>query len=182
MTVSIGDSVLTFSRLQTTLFEISNILNQRPIGVKPSSDVELGRYLCPNDLLLGRTSGHAPTGSLNKNPSFQAILDFNCGIVDSFWRKWTRDFWPSLIVRQKWHFERRNLCVGDIVIFQDSNLLKGHWKMGEVISADLSKDGKVRNVHVRYKPQRDGPYKGERDIVVKRSAHRIVVILPMEER
>ena len=182
LTVAIGDSVLTFSRLQTTLFEISNLLNQRPIGIKPAGDIELGRYLCPNDLLLGRTSGHAPSGNLDENPSFQNILDFNCSIVDAFWRKWTRDFWPSLIVRQKWHFERRNLCVGDIVTFQDSNLLKGHWKLGEVVLADVSKDNKVRNVHIRYKPQREGVYKGDKDIVVKRSAHRIVVLLPIEER
>ena len=123
-------TVLTFSKLQTTLFEISNILNQRPIGIKPALNIELGRYLCPNDLLLGRSTGGTPSGKIDENPSFKDIIDFNDKIVNAFWKKWTRDFWPSLIVRQKWHFERRNLCVGDIVIFQDSNLIKNYWKLG----------------------------------------------------
>ena len=180
--LSIGDSILTFSQLQSTLFEIANILNQRPIGIKPGNDIELGKYLCPNDLLLGRTTGNAPSYSTNDTPSFESILDFNDKIVDSFWKKWTRDFWPSLIVRQKWHFEKRNLCIGDIVIFQDTNVLKSFWKLGEIVIANKSKDEKVRNVSIRYKPRKDGPhYKGHKDIIVSRSAHRIVVILPVEE-
>ena len=55
--------------------------------------------------------------------------------------------------------------------------------MGEIVIANKSKDEKVRNVSIRYKPRKDGPhYKGHNDIIVSRSAHRIVVILPVEER
>ena len=159
-------------------------MNQRPIGIKPGNDIELGKYLCPNDLLLGRTTGYAPSCSMDETPSFKSILDFNDQIVNSFWKKWTRDFFPSLIVRQKWHFEKRNLCIGDIVIFQDANVLKAFWKLGEIVIANKSKkDEKVRNVSIRYKPRKDGPhYKGLKDIIVTRSAHRIVVILPVDER
>ena len=32
---SIGDSKLSFAGLQTVLFEMANILNERPIGLKP---------------------------------------------------------------------------------------------------------------------------------------------------
>ena len=181
--IAIGDSVLTYSQLQSTLFEVGNILNQRPIGIKPSNDIELGKYLCPNDLLLGRTTGHAPLYKVENCPSYESILNFNDKIVDLFWKKWLRDFWPSLIIRQKWHFEKRNLCVGDIVIFQDSNMIKACWKMGEIVIANEGKDGKVRNVNIRYKPRKDGPYyNGLKDIIVSRSAHRVVVILPFEDR
>ena len=139
--------------------------------------------MCPNDLLLGRTTGHATCYQTNYNPSFESILDFNDNIVNLFWKKWIRDFWPSLIIRQKWHFERRNLRVGDIVIFQDSNILKANWKLGEILIANEGKDNKVRNVSIRYKPKKDGShYKGQKDVIVSRSAHRVVVILPVEER
>ncbi|XP_045129019.1 uncharacterized protein LOC123514845 isoform X1 [Portunus trituberculatus] len=79
-TVAIGDNVLTFSKLQTTLFEISNILNERPIGIKPGCDPELGKYLCPNDLLLGRTSNKAPKGVFEHFPSHEYVDDIlgNC--------------------------------------------------------------------------------------------------------
>ncbi|PFX25807.1 hypothetical protein AWC38_SpisGene9564 [Stylophora pistillata] len=49
---SVGENALTFSELQSVLFEIANLLNERPIGRHPTSP-EDGTYLCPNDLLLG---------------------------------------------------------------------------------------------------------------------------------
>ena len=54
--IVIGDSRFTFSEMQTVLFEVANLLNERPIGIKPGQDIELGTYLCPNDLLLGRAN------------------------------------------------------------------------------------------------------------------------------
>ncbi len=60
--VSIGENKLSFAGLQTALFEMAKLLNERPIGLKPGSDVNAGRYLCPNELLLGRASSHAPLG------------------------------------------------------------------------------------------------------------------------
>ena len=60
--LSIGSNVLTFSELQTIIFEISNLLNERPIGMKSSNPVKMA-YLCPNDLILGRASSNVPPGS-----------------------------------------------------------------------------------------------------------------------
>ena len=82
--IAIGNSILTYSQLQSSLFEVANILNQRPIGIKPSNDIDLGKYLCPNDLLLGRTTGQALSYNMEETPSFNSILDFNDKIVDSF--------------------------------------------------------------------------------------------------
>ncbi|XP_068236892.1 uncharacterized protein [Palaemon carinicauda] len=183
LTIAIGDNILTFSKLQTTLYEIANLLNERPIGIKPGCDPELGRYLCPNDLLLGRTQNAVLKGEFERFPSHESRLKFHEGITDTFWRKWMRDFFPTMLIRQKWHVEKRNLQVGDLVLFQDSNVVRGNWKLAEVLLADKGKDKKVRNVTLRYKPIKSGiTYKGERDVIVKRSAHRIVVILPIEER
>ena len=53
--MSVGTNILSWSELQTCMFEIANLLNGRPIGLKPGFDPSLGIYLCPNDLLLGRT-------------------------------------------------------------------------------------------------------------------------------
>ncbi|XP_068214788.1 uncharacterized protein [Palaemon carinicauda] len=63
LSMLIGTTILTFSDLQTTFFEIANLMNERPIGLKPGMDVELGTYLCPNNLLLGRASNKVPSGS-----------------------------------------------------------------------------------------------------------------------
>ena len=143
LAVAIGDSILTFSKLQTTLFEIGNIFNERPIGIKPGCDPEFGRYLCSNDLLLGRTSNETPKGVFEYFPSHESRLKFYQHIVNSFWKKWIRDFFPILLIRQKWHTERRNLQIGDLVLFQDSNVVRGTWKFAEITLAEKGKDGRV---------------------------------------
>ena len=63
LTVAVGDSIFTFSELQTIVFEATNLLNGRPIGIKPGDDPNLGTYLCPNYLLLGRSGIDVPQGN-----------------------------------------------------------------------------------------------------------------------
>lgn len=54
--IAVADPKLTFGELQTVLFETANLLNDRPIGLKHIVDVEMGSYLCPNDLISGRNN------------------------------------------------------------------------------------------------------------------------------
>ena len=70
-------------------------------------------------------------------------------IVDSFWRRWTRDVFPLLVPRRRWNVDRRNVCVDDFVMVQDSNALRGKWITGRVIEVYPGQDGKVRNVKVK---------------------------------
>ena len=61
--ISVGDTRVTPLELQTILMEVSNICNERPIGLsKPRED---GTYtvLTPNHLLLGRSSNVLPDDS-----------------------------------------------------------------------------------------------------------------------
>lgn len=183
MILAIGDSILSFGELQTALFEIANLINERPIGIKPGNNPDLGSYLCPNDLLLGRASNKVPGGMWKDTPYTRKRLDFIERIVSSFWKRWQRDYFPMLIVRQKWHSERRNMQPGDIALVQDSNAVRGSWKMAEIIKAEPGRDGRVRDVTIRYKTQKTGDkYDGQVDILVNRSVHRLVVILPVDER
>ena len=58
-----GENVLSYEELQTVFFEIANLLNERPIGMKPGCGIDMGSYLSPSDLLLGRSSANAPQGA-----------------------------------------------------------------------------------------------------------------------
>ncbi|KAJ8033541.1 hypothetical protein HOLleu_23814 [Holothuria leucospilota] len=145
---SIGDQVLMYSELQTVMYEVANLINERPIGRHPT-EPEDGSYLCPNDLLLGRSSSRVPDGPCSDNVNPKQRLQFIQSLVNGFWRKWTRDFFPSLIVRQKWHTVRRNLQKEDVVLVQDSNIVRGKWRMGIVTEVYPDKAGNVRNVKVK---------------------------------
>ena len=78
----------------------------------------------------------------------KSLFRLRSQIVDVFWRKWTRDFFPSLIVQQKWHKKKRNVRVGDVVLVQDSNQARGNWKLGKVSKVYPGDDGRVRKVDV----------------------------------
>ena len=97
---AIGDSLLTPSELYTCLLEVANLVNQRPIGRVPN-DPDDGAYICPNDMLLGRASPQVPQGPFKETKDPRKRVEFVQKIVDSFWRRWTRDVFPSLFPRKK---------------------------------------------------------------------------------
>lgn len=52
---------LSVAEFLTVCSEVSNLLNERPIGVKPSED-SIINVLTPNSLLLGRATFIQPLG------------------------------------------------------------------------------------------------------------------------
>ena len=171
--------MLSFPELQTVMFECANIMNERPIGIKNADHA----YFCPNDLLLGRASVKAPVGKFDESLNHKSRFHLIETLVQTYWRRWQIHYFPSLLLQTKWHVESRNVCVGDIVLVQDAKSLRGQWKLAEVAEADPSTAGKVRNVVLRYKNQDSQKlYTGSKDILINRSVHRLVVILPIEER
>ena len=176
---------MTFSELQTVCFEAANLVNERPIGRHPTSPDD-DSYLCPNDLLLGRSTSRVPSGSFTQTENPRYRFEFIQRIVDSFWRKWTRDYFPSLIIHQRWHTAKRNLKQGDIVLIQDSNQVRGQWKLGRVSEVFSGEDGKVRKVQVVYKNPKPGEplqkYSGRGYVTVERSVNRLVLVVPVDEK
>ena len=165
---AIGDQVLTPFELHTCLLEVANLVNQRPIGRIPN-DPDDGSYLCPNDILLGRASSQVPQGPFRQTQNPRHRFEFVQKIVDSFWTRWTRDVFPSLLPRKKWHSEKRNVRVDDFVIMQSPNAVRGKWNVGRIINVYPGQDGRVRNVKIK---TRDGEY--------QRPISKIAVIYPAE--
>ena len=90
-------------------------------------------YLCPNDLLLGHASQRIPSGPWDESKNIAKRFYFIQEIVDIYWKKWSLCYFPSLVIQQKCHHEKRNVKIGDIMI-SDKNLNKGKWKLGCVPS------------------------------------------------
>ena len=180
LTHAIGDNVLTFSELQTVAFEVSNIMNERPIGRHPTSPNDT-QYLCPNDLLLGRATSRVPQGPFNVEVNNKRRFELVQNIVSLFWKKMVRDYFPSLIIQQKWHTSFRNVRVGDIVLVQDSHAIRGSWKLARVNKIYTDKDGLVRNCCIQYKPANVDSSVNKGLVTIQRPVQRLVVVLPTEE-
>ena len=94
----------------------------------------------------------------------------------------TRFYFPSLIAEQKWHTASRNVQVGDIVMVQDSNALRGEWRLARISRTYPSSDGKVRKVTLSYRQlDNTNNYIGGALTNIERPVQNLVVILPAED-
>ena len=180
---AVNDQRLSVPEFQTLCSEVSNLLNERPIGNLPSTDSEMN-VLTPNSLLLGRATAVNPLGWQPHGLRITTRYHLVQAITDEFWRKWTELYAPTLVVYRKWHTAYRNLKPGDIVIVADKNTLRGEYRLAEVKEVFPGSDGKVRQVTVRYKAYKVGEdvreYSGARDITVSRSVHRLALLVPVD--
>ena len=174
---AINGNSLAFSELQTVTFEVSNIMNERPIGRHPTSP-EDGQYLCPNDMLFGCATSRVPQGPFLTEVSNRRRFELVQNIA--YWKQIVRDYFPSLIIEQKWHTCIRNIQVGDMVLIQDNNAITGNWKLGKVVKTKIDDDGLIRNCSIKYTPNNDLSV-DTKLVTIQRPVQRLVVVLPVEE-
>ena len=80
------------------------------------------------------------------------------------------------MIKQKWHVEKRNVKIGDIVLIRDRNAIRGCWQLGQVTKIYPSNDNIVRQIEIRYKIPNN-----KRCSFIKRAVQSIVIILPVDE-
>ena len=85
---AVGTQILSYSELQTVMFECAELVNKRPIGRTPS-DPDDESYLCPNDLLLGRSTNKIPQGDFDCGINLSRRFRFVQSLACAFWKKWT---------------------------------------------------------------------------------------------
>ncbi|XP_033127835.1 uncharacterized protein LOC117125438 [Anneissia japonica] len=82
---SVGSQLLTPLELYTYLKKVSNLINEKPIGRKPT-DPDDGTYICPNDIILGRSSSRVPQGPFCETKNPRKRVEFVQTLVDAFWK------------------------------------------------------------------------------------------------
>ena len=186
--IAVGSIKLSPTELQTVLFEVANLSNERPLGVvkTPRADGTFG-VLTPNNLLLGRSTNQVPDDSglavrMKRSDRYQLIQT----VTADFWHHWAQQVTPEAVIRQKWHKTGRNLTPGDVVLIHDKNPIKGKYQLGIVKTVRESDDSLVRSCSVAYSiPNAKDPigsYTGKREVVVTRSIQRLSLLLPVEEQ
>ena len=87
---AIGQQILSPIEIYTCFMEIGNLVSQHPIGRVPY-DPDDGKYLCPNDMLLGRATSEVPQGPFSNTTNPRKRVEFVQTLVNSFWKRWSRN-------------------------------------------------------------------------------------------
>lgn len=132
--------------LQTVFAEAEHTVNGRPLTHVPVSPND-PEALTPNHFLIGSSSGLPATGPCEH--ANRHTWRASQALADEFWRRWLREYLPTLTPRGNASDRRDNLQPGDLVIVVDSSLPRNTWPRGQVERTFPGPDGKVRSADVR---------------------------------
>ena len=125
------------------------LINSRPLtyqSASPHDDVPL----TPNHFLFSQAGGQflpsrADSEQYRTVQRWRRVQE----LVSHFWKRWIREWLPTLNARKKWFKEEKDIEVDDIVIILDPDTPRGHWPLGKVRKACKGHDGHVRVVEVQ---------------------------------
>ncbi|XP_043246546.1 uncharacterized protein LOC122394053 [Amphibalanus amphitrite] len=142
LTTVLGDRAVDDETLRTVVTEVEGLLNGRPLTYI-STDPDDYQPLTPNHFLIGRASPQLPPG---------VFVDGDlCGrrrwkhtqvLIDHIWRRWRREYLPTLTTRVKWRADTADVQLGELVLVTDDNLPRGHWPVGRVVNVFPGADGR----------------------------------------
>lgn len=134
--------------LRTLLIEAEFSINSRPlthVSVSPFDP----EAITPNHFLLGSSMGLPTTGPCDE--ADRRTWRATQALADHFWRRWLKEYLPTLVPRGEPHNNKRSLRAGDIVVVADNTLPRNVWPMGIVEQTYSGPDGGVRVADVRTK-------------------------------
>ena len=145
----LGEQLVSDESLRTMMTEVQSILNSRPL-TPVSSDPKDLEPITPNHLLLLRSNANFPPGIFSKEDMYTRRRWRQVQYLSNvFWKRWLKEYLPTLQERKKWLKPRRCLSVGDLVLIVDENVHRGRWPLARVIEVFQGKDGFVRSAKVR---------------------------------
>lgn len=147
----LGNSPMNEEVLHTVFTEAERIANSRPLTLNPSSPGD-NDHLTPSHFLNVRPSLNIPPNVIDERVKFsrkrwrQAQL-----LADHYWKRWMKEYLPSLQERPKCPREQNNLKVGDLVLIADDNVNSNQWPLGRVVNVYPGVDNLVRSAELRAK-------------------------------
>jgi transposase InsO family protein len=150
--VALGDSLqqknLKDEVLQTLIIEAEHTVNSHPLTHVPE-DPEDSESLTPNHFLLGKSSNLQPTGEFAPDELYgRKQWRIVQTLADHFWKRWVREYLPTLLRREKWCHQTKPIQVGDVVLEVNPNLRRNLWPKGRVIKIYPGADGVTRVVDI----------------------------------
>ena len=137
--------------LQTLFVEAENSVNSRPLTHVPT-DPDDPESLTPNHFLIGASSGaQLPGVFIDKDLNLRKQWRISQRLADHFWKRWMKEYLPTLTRRTKWFRQVKPVQVKDLVFIADGDLPRNQWPRGVVIKTYPGRDGHVRVVDVQTK-------------------------------
>ena len=144
-------SVLTINEYWNIFSQCAEILNRRPI--QGYMDDETLKFICPNQLLLGRTSKEAPPYTdedLHARPRLELLQS----IKTEFWKNMMNVLAADsrLMKYPCWYNQSREPKPGDVVLVLYKTKVSDNYRIGVIESVDENK----RDISCRVSPCQDG--------------------------
>ena len=189
---SFGSRLMFLLELETSFKVVSSILNSRPVyarwGPRGGNDPDFLSPLTPNMMLTGRAGTGVPVRDYDLSDKPLHRLQYVEECTAQWWDQYMAQNFSSLVPRQKWFYEQRNMVVGDVVLLQyEGKCRPATYRLAVVVDVEVAGDGLVRTVTVEYSllaelpPSERHLYKGVTKKRVRVSVQRLVLILPVEE-
>ena len=178
VSVNVEGERLSTIQWETLMLQISNSINNLPIGLKnKTEDLENLDILTPNRLILGRNNERCPNSPLLITGNYSKIIEKNTDIFKAWFKAWLVSYVPTLIERPKWHTSDKDLKVGDIVLFLKSEKeFEKEYQYGIVHCVKSGRDNKIREVEIEYTNHNELTRRR-----TKRGVRDLVVIHPVDE-
>lgn len=153
-----GNRKLTEESLQTLVVEAEAIVNARPLTYLPLESAE-SEALTPNHFLLplGSSGGVQQRngmegGTMDEHRQAVEIVEGTWNSIqqhlNTFWKRWIKEYLPTLTKRTKWFDEHKGVAVGDLVLVVDGNA-RNEWIRGRVREVTPGRDGRIRQAVVQ---------------------------------
>ena len=180
-----GAHNLTTPEFETLIKKCTNIINDRPLGVRRVGSATDGEILpiTPNHLLLGRTSLQPPASFVP--PGTEDRLSLRVQFVEElenlWWQIWFAQVFADLLPQGKWKEESYNLRPGDICLKAPFKQMgKGKYHICRVIEVHPDDTGLVRTVTISSRPhntrEKTLPYISKDLVTEKISVQRLVLL------
>ncbi|XP_076385089.1 uncharacterized protein LOC143263989 [Megachile rotundata] len=130
--------------LSTLFAEAEHSVNSRPL-THVSLDPRDKEALTPNHFLIGSSSGEIQLGRYDlQNVCLRKQRRTAQSFAEAFWKRWLREYLPTLVPRKKWTEKENPLEVGDIVLIVDLQAPRNSWRKGTVTRVFPGVDKEVR--------------------------------------
>ena len=146
----LGQALVTKGHLVVILYQISALLNDRPLGpLQDGADYEV---VTPSMLTQGRRLGQLPDMSkpVDHTIEHSAQWFYRKKLTDMFWRIYSTNYLKELGVTKKWKKPLDvSLQEGQLVLLNDPNQRKGYWKKGILTEIHRDSRDQIRSCTIK---------------------------------